>query len=86
MRQAVELLDVLQRAAIALDAHRRVKRRLDTDSYRCYDAPRPPLVTPLLRIVHRVITRFLVKQAGLRRDAADTGAVTLSSALARPPI
>ena len=31
----------------------------------------------LLLMWHRVITRFLVKQAGLRRDAADTGAVTL---------
>jgi hypothetical protein len=31
----------------------------------------------VLRIVHRVITGFLFKQAGLRRGAADTGSVTL---------
>lgn len=36
----------------------------------------PELLTPSLRIVHRVIARFLVKQTGLKRDAADTGAVT----------
>src|SRR5258705_7107675 len=37
----------------------------------------PELLAPVLRIVHRVITRFLLKQAGLKRCAADTGAVTL---------
>ena len=31
----------------------------------------------MLRIIHRVIARFLLKQAGLKRCAADTGAVTL---------
>ncbi len=31
----------------------------------------------MLRIVHRVITRFLLKQAAVKRCAADTGAVTL---------
>ncbi len=31
----------------------------------------------MLRIVHRVITGFLVEQAGLKRGAADAGAVTL---------
>jgi hypothetical protein len=41
-------------------------------------AAHPEPLTPLQRIVHRVITRFLVKQVGLTRDAADTGAVTLS--------
>jgi hypothetical protein len=40
-------------------------------------AAHPELLTPLLRIVHRVITRFLLKQAGLKRATADTGAVTL---------
>ena len=40
-------------------------------------AAHPELLTPLLRIVHRVITGFLLKQAGLKRAAADTGAVTL---------
>jgi hypothetical protein len=31
----------------------------------------------VLRIIHRVIARFVLKQAGLKRCAADTGAVTL---------
>ena len=31
----------------------------------------------MLRIIHRVIARFLLKQAGLKRTAVDTGAVTL---------
>ena len=31
----------------------------------------------MLRIIHRVIARFVLKQAGLKRCAADTGAVTL---------
>ena len=37
----------------------------------------PELLTPVLRIIHRVIAGFLRKQAGLKRAAADTGAVTL---------
>ena len=40
-------------------------------------AAHPQLLSGLLRIVHRVIGGFLVKQAGLKRGAADTGAVTL---------
>ena len=40
-------------------------------------AAHPELLTPVLRIVHRLITRFLLEQAGLKRCAADTGAVTL---------
>ena len=40
-------------------------------------AAHPQLLTPLLRIVHRVITRFLLKQARLKHATADTGAVTL---------
>ena len=31
----------------------------------------------MLRIIHRVIAGFLLKQAGLKRATADTGAVTL---------
>jgi hypothetical protein len=34
-------------------------------------AAHPELLTPRLRIVHRLIARFLVKQAGLKRDGAD---------------
>jgi hypothetical protein len=37
----------------------------------------PELLTPLPRIVHRAITGFLRKHAGLERGSADTGAVTL---------
>ena len=40
-------------------------------------AAHPELLTPVLRIIHRVIAGFLLKQAGLRRATADTGAVTL---------
>jgi len=40
-------------------------------------AAHPELLTPVLRIVHRVIIGFLLKQAGLKRSAADTGSVTL---------
>ena len=31
----------------------------------------------MLRIIHRVITGFLLNQAGLKRSTADTGVVTL---------
>jgi len=37
----------------------------------------PKRVTPVLQVVHRVITRHLVVQAGLKADEADSGAVTL---------
>ena len=40
-------------------------------------AAQPLLVTPVLQVVHRVITRFLLDQAGLKADEADSGAVTL---------
>jgi len=40
-------------------------------------AAHPELLAPVLQIIHRVIARFLIKQAGLNRSAADTGAVTL---------
>ena len=35
------------------------------------------LLMSVLRIIHRVIAGFLLKQAGLKRCAADTGVVTL---------
>jgi len=35
------------------------------------------LLTPLLRSVHRVITGFLLRQAGLEHSATDAGSVTL---------
>jgi len=34
-------------------------------------------VTPVLQVVHRVITRHLLSQAGLKAEDADSGAVTL---------
>ena len=40
-------------------------------------ASQPELVTPVLQVVHRVITRFLLDQAGLKAEQADSGAVTL---------
>ncbi len=40
-------------------------------------AAQPKLVTPVLQVVHRVITRHLLGQAGLTADQADSGAVTL---------
>ena len=40
-------------------------------------AAQPKLVTPVLQVVHRVITRHLLGQAGLKSDEADSGAVML---------
>jgi len=40
-------------------------------------AARPHLLTPGLRIVHRVIARFVLSQAGLKGATADAGSVTL---------
>ena len=36
-------------------------------------AAQPKLVTPVLQVVHRVITRHLLGQAGLKPDEADSG-------------
>ena len=40
-------------------------------------AAQPKLVTPVLQEVHRLITRNLLGQVGLKPDEADSGAVTL---------
>ena len=40
-------------------------------------AAHPQLVSAVLHVVHRVIGSFLIKQAGLKRTEAHTGAVTL---------
>ena len=40
-------------------------------------AAQPGLVTPVLQVVQRVVTRHLLGQAGLKPDEADSGAVTL---------
>lgn len=40
-------------------------------------ASHPHLLAPVLQIIHRVISTFLIQQAGLKRTEADTGAVTL---------
>ena len=37
----------------------------------------PDLLSPLLQIIHRVIATFLIKQSGLQRAQAHSGAVTL---------
>ena len=40
-------------------------------------AAQPKLVTPVLQVVHRAITRFLLDQAGPKPEQANNGAVTL---------
>jgi len=47
------------------------------DSNRLLLAAQPKLVTPVLQVMHRVITRFLLKQAGAKAGEADSGAVML---------
>ncbi len=43
---------------------------------RLLPAAQPKLVTPVLQVVHRAITRFLLDQAGLKAEQADSGAVS----------
>jgi len=43
----------------------------------CFWPHSPKLVTPAQHMVHRVITGFLLKQAGVKAGEADGGAVTL---------
>ena len=40
-------------------------------------AAHPQLLSPLLQCIHHVIATFLIKQSGLQRSQAHTGAVTL---------
>lgn len=40
-------------------------------------ASRPELITPVLAVIQRVITSFLINQSGLPRKAVHSGAVTL---------
>ena len=40
-------------------------------------AAHPQLLSPVLQVVNRAISSFLIKQAGLKRPQAATGAVTL---------
>ena len=51
--------------------------RLAIDPLRLLLAAQPVLVTPVLQVVHRVITRHLLDQAGFKAFEADSGAVTL---------
>ena len=44
---------------------------------RLLPAAQPKLVTPVLQVVHRAITRFLLDQAGLKAGEARSGAVML---------
>ena len=46
-------------------------------------AAQTKLVTPALQVVHRAITLFLLDQAGLTAEQADSGAVTLARAPGR---
>ncbi|MDQ3566394.1 MAG: hypothetical protein M3436_20740, partial [Pseudomonadota bacterium] len=48
---------------------------------RCRFAAHPQLLGPVLQSSTRVISTFLIQQAGLKRTEADTGAVTLTTAL-----
>ena len=40
-------------------------------------AAQPQLLTPVLKVIHRAISTFLIKQAGLKKKETSTGAVTL---------
>ena len=40
-------------------------------------AAQPELVTPVLQVVQRVVTRYLLDHAGLKHDKGHSGAVTL---------
>ena len=40
-------------------------------------AAHPELLSSVLQIIHRVIATFLIKQAGVKRNEAHTGALTL---------
>ena len=40
-------------------------------------AAHPHLITPVLQVIHRAISTSLIKQAGLKRSEAQTGAITL---------
>jgi len=35
-------------------------------------------IAPVLQIIHRAIVSFPIKQAGLKRNVADTGAASLT--------
>jgi hypothetical protein len=48
-----------------------------SQSLRLLRAAQPKLVTPVLQVVHRVITRHLLGQAGCKVDETDSGAVML---------
>ena len=80
-RMGLERKAVLRAAALVDEIIPRVPVRQWVLSFpiplRILIAAHPELLTPLLRIIHRVIASFLLKQAGLKRASADTGAVTL---------
>lgn len=40
-------------------------------------AAHPRLLTSIWQVIHRTISTFLIKQAGLKRSEAQTGAITL---------
>jgi aminopeptidase N len=72
------------RRAIATSAHRPCRSRATSPSWilslpiplRLLLAAQPLLVTPVLQLVHRAITRLLLDQAGLKAEQADSGALT----------
>ena len=40
-------------------------------------AVHPELITPVLRIIHRAVGSFLIRQTGVKRNDAASGAITL---------
>jgi hypothetical protein len=48
-----------------------------SDPLRLLLAAHPELLSPLVQIIHRVIATLLIKQSGLKRGQAHSGAVTL---------
>ena len=55
----------------------RLNQQPDQIPLRLLLAAQSKRVTPMLQVVHRVTTRHLLGQAGLKADEADSGAVTL---------
>jgi hypothetical protein len=57
----------------ALELRDRVPREASPRELRAH----PHLLAPVLQVIHRAISTFLIKQAGLKRTEAATFAVTL---------
>jgi hypothetical protein len=49
-------------------------------------AAHPHLLSPVLQVINRALATFLIKQAGLKRAEAQTGAVTLIQRFGSVPV